>query len=219
MNIVFWTRVKSRQNIADDLDLSKQTVFTIITTLVNKGLIDKNEETGHLKPSDYIREIFETKQNWLLGNSKIGFISAQQNAILDDLSGKETVPMVKHILTDGKESLPIVVKKLDQIGKETVPKNNREEQLRIIKEEGLGILYENFISMRRKIKKPPTEYAEELLLEKLNKISGGDAIIKKQVIEQSIRNSWQDFFELKMQKTAAPAKSKEAGYYENRTDL
>lgn len=54
----------------------------------------------------------------------------------------------------------------------------------------------DFIEMRKKIKKPMTEKAIELMLNKLNKFST-DETIQTKILEQSIMNSWQGIFELK----------------------
>ena len=55
-----------------------------------------------------------------------------------------------------------------------------------------------FLEMRKKIRKPATERAQELLLKKLFSLSV-DPEIQIQIIEQSIERSWQGFFKLKNQ--------------------
>jgi hypothetical protein len=67
-------------------------------------------------------------------------------------------------------------------------------------------LWEAFLEMRKKIKKPPTPFAKKLLigqLEKQRKLGGNVAAI----IEQSIRNNWQDFYPVKEQSTSLFGKS------------
>ena len=58
------------------------------------------------------------------------------------------------------------------------------------------MIFEEFIKMRNKIKKPLTEKAKELILKKLNKLTDNenDKIL---ILEQSIENSWQGVFPLK----------------------
>lgn len=53
-----------------------------------------------------------------------------------------------------------------------------------------------FLKMRKTIKKPMTERAFEMLINKLNKISA-DKQIQIKVLEQSILHCWQDVYELK----------------------
>jgi len=55
--------------------------------------------------------------------------------------------------------------------------------------------FEAFIEMRKKIRKPATDRAIELLLKKINKYPESQRI---PIIEQSIMNSWQDFFDLRV---------------------
>jgi hypothetical protein len=47
-----YTCIKSKDKIAEWLDLGRSTVFTIIDTLITKGLIEKNE-IG-LKPTSFV---------------------------------------------------------------------------------------------------------------------------------------------------------------------
>lgn len=55
--------------------------------------------------------------------------------------------------------------------------------------------WEAFLAMRKKIKKPPTDYALKLLVDKLTafKAKGQDI---KAVLEKSITSGWQDVFEI-----------------------
>lgn len=53
-----------------------------------------------------------------------------------------------------------------------------------------------FIEMRKKIKKPPTDYALKLIIDKLVKFRANGQDVK-QVLEKSITSGWQDVFEIK----------------------
>lgn len=59
----------------------------------------------------------------------------------------------------------------------------------------------DFIEFRKKIKKPMTERAIELLIAKLNKMTS-DNDIKIEILNQSIMNSWQGLFPLKEDNTS-----------------
>jgi len=61
-----------------------------------------------------------------------------------------------------------------------------------------------FIEMRKKIKKPPTEYAIKLIKKELNKIAMNDEALQIEILNQSIRNCWQDVFPLKVQYQQKP---------------
>lgn len=60
-----------------------------------------------------------------------------------------------------------------------------------------------FEDMRKKIKAPLTDRALELMLKKLNQLSGGDIDTSIAILEQSIMNSWKGIFELKQEKRKA----------------
>lgn len=58
------------------------------------------------------------------------------------------------------------------------------------------LLFTEFIKMRIKIKKPLTEKAKELILNRLNKLADNENE-KTLILEKSIENSWQGIFPLK----------------------
>lgn len=53
-----------------------------------------------------------------------------------------------------------------------------------------------FVDMRKKLKKPLTDYAFKLILKKLTELSK-DVKTQKEIINQSVMNSWQDVYPLK----------------------
>lgn len=54
-----------------------------------------------------------------------------------------------------------------------------------------------FCEMRKKLKKPMTDYALQLALKKLEVLSGGDKEKKVAIVQQSIENGWQGLYEYK----------------------
>ena len=56
--------------------------------------------------------------------------------------------------------------------------------------------WEQFLEMRKRIKKPPTDYAIKLLIDKLSRFRSNGQDIKL-VLEKSITSGWQDVFEIK----------------------
>lgn len=68
----------------------------------------------------------------------------------------------------------------------------------------------SFIKMRKMIKKPLTDDALKLNINKAYKLAKGDPVIMKAIFEQSVMNSWQGVFELKeetnQKKPAVPSK-------------
>jgi hypothetical protein len=65
--------------------------------------------------------------------------------------------------------------------------------------------FNEFVLMRKKIRKPLTPYAVELAVKTLDRLrkEGNDP---KEVLEQSIFNSWQGLFELKTKGIVKPFK-------------
>lgn len=64
-------------------------------------------------------------------------------------------------------------------------------------EEELSEALKDFEEMRKKIKKPLTERAKRGIIKKLYDLSGGNASIAVEILDNSIMNSWQGVFELK----------------------
>lgn len=79
-------------------------------------------------------------------------------------------------------------------------KNNYEDvNVQIEKftnDQELKTILNEFVNMRKKIKKPLTNYAFSLLLKKLNKEAPNDAGLQKDLLNQSILKSWQDIYPL-----------------------
>jgi len=57
--------------------------------------------------------------------------------------------------------------------------------------------FTDFLSLRRKMKRPVTERGEKLLLLKLLKLSSGDEAAAVKIIDQSIEHGWQGFYPAK----------------------
>ena len=64
-------------------------------------------------------------------------------------------------------------------------------------DENLNKTFINFIQMRISIKKTPTKNAVELLVKSLKQLSNSNKDVAIKIIENSILNNWQKFFELK----------------------
>lgn len=62
----------------------------------------------------------------------------------------------------------------------------------------------DFKDMRQRIRKPMTKRAEELIVKDLMKLSKGDALTAKKILEQSTKNSWQGVFALKDGRASKP---------------
>lgn len=84
----------SRETMADDLDLSKQSILNIIKSLELKGLVLKHSQTSHLRVTGIFSDLIDDYKNFGY-NEK------------DFTIGKESLPEgSKKFTSDGKESLP-----------------------------------------------------------------------------------------------------------------
>lgn len=127
--------IKSKESIADTLDLSKPTVLKIIDTLIEMEYVDREPHTKGLKPTDKIRAIAQETENFMILIKTDGYVLASSmmyDAVKILTDGKETLP-VKNLDPAGKETLP-------EIGKETLPKmystdNNTDNQIKEINKE------------------------------------------------------------------------------------
>ena len=67
-----------------------------------------------------------------------------------------------------------------------------------------------FVKMRKTVRKPVTSHALELLLtgkDGLFKLTGGDDVMAVEIVNQSIKNSWLAFYQLKTQKATKQQES------------
>jgi len=64
-------------------------------------------------------------------------------------------------------------------------------------DELLDKTFKDFIQMRKKIRKPMTDRAIELMITKLDKLAGNDNDKKVEILNNSIVNSWSNIYELK----------------------
>lgn len=86
----------SRETMADDLDLSKQSILNILKGLIARGLVVKHEKTSHLRCVGDFKKMLDNYKEF--GQDESHF-------------------------TIGKESLPEQSKKFTSIGKESLPNN------------------------------------------------------------------------------------------------
>ena len=63
--------------------------------------------------------------------------------------------------------------------------------------ESLNNAFEEFIKMRKQIKKPMGDHAIKLAIKKLHELSGGNEKIAIDIVNQSTMNDWQSFYPLK----------------------
>ena len=88
--------------------------------------------------------------------------------------------------------------KNDSDSKNVNKNDNKKVNNLIIVKSDLEKTFDDYLEMRKKIKKPATAKAIDLVKAKIRKLSQGDEQLAIQLIEQSILNGWQDIYELKV---------------------
>lgn len=73
----------------------------------------------------------------------------------------------------------------------------------------LELCFDKFLEMRKKIKKPATPHAIDLLKEKIKNLSNGNETLAIEIINQSTLNGWQDLFPLRQNNSTQRGNSTE----------
>lgn len=101
-------------------------------------------------------------------------------------------------VTQGNATEKEEEKEKEKEKEEDKKKEKKKEAARFAADDDLNSAIIAFIDYRKKIKKPMTERAIELLISELNKLSF-DIITQIEILNQSILNGWQGVFPLKQQ--------------------
>ena len=80
----------------------------------------------------------------------------------------------------------------------------------------LAEVFRAYAEMRRKMRKPLTESATQLVLETLEALAPQRPDLQKQILEQSILNGWAGVFPLKAEEAPEPPASYDIGEFERR---
>ena len=166
----------SLKYISNFLGVSKSTAQRNLENLVNRGVIEKRVE-----------EISEVKFNRYIAHEKA------------------EPPIVKMGTGCSQNGYGGVVKmgtnNTNIYNTNNNTSNNTKDKgapARYFDDEELNSKFLEFLSMRKKIRKPVrTDRALKALLKKLHELSGGDVGLMKQIIDQSLDKEWLGLFELK----------------------
>ena len=92
-NDSYWCYM-SRETMADNLDLSKQSILNIIKGLIAKGLVIKHEKTNHLRCDSQFKDVLDDFKNLKIEDKRftIGKESLLEGSKNFTLSGKESLP-------------------------------------------------------------------------------------------------------------------------------
>jgi len=131
-------------------------------------------------------------------NIIINFLDEQMNEFID-VSEKRAIAGKLGGLAKAKQMPKFAKAKRSNIDKE-IDKDKEEDKeigCDFLKVESFVILWNDYLDMRKKIRKPATKKAQQLSLNKLAVLSNNNIGTAILLIEQSIMNSWQGIFPLK----------------------
>jgi len=166
----------SLKYISEFLGVSKRTAQRSIENLVDRGIVEKRvEEISGVKFNRYMAH---EKADTLIDKMTTGYSQNDHGGIV-----KMTTNNTNIYNTNNNTS------------------NNTKDKgapARYFDDEELNNKFLEFLSMRKKIRKPVrTDRALKALLKKLHELSGGDVGLMKQIIDQSLDKEWLGLFELK----------------------
>lgn len=78
--------IKSKDNLAESLDLSRRTIIDIIGALILKGFVERKPDNEQfLRPTEFILDLGSEKENWLIMFKSKDFtlISAKLQELMD----------------------------------------------------------------------------------------------------------------------------------------
>ena len=166
----------SLKYISEFIGVSKRTAQRSIENLVDRGIVEKRvEEISGVKFNRYMAC---EKADTPIDKMTTGYSQNDHGGIV-----KMTTNNTNIYNTNNNTS------------------NNTKDKgtpARYFDDEELNNKFLEFLSMRKKIRKPVrTDRALKALLKKLHELSGGDVGLMKQIIDQSLDKEWLGLFELK----------------------
>lgn len=161
----------SLQYLADWTNSSKQGIQKNLKTLIEKGLIGKEDiYYNNVKFCEY----YATQLHGVYNSVVQGIQLSCTNNIEDNI--ENNIDIKKETKKERKNAFETIIEDIEN--------------------EGLKEAIYAFIDMRKTIKKPMTERALKMLINKLNKMTNDDNV-KIAILDQSIMHNWQDIYELK----------------------
>lgn len=179
----------SKIYISEKLHIKMRSLYNSFNELENKGLIERDQMTSWIKTTtkyNQIHAVAQTKEeDEKLQKTKKIVDSAKFAHRVQDVHSDSA-----KFAVDGVQNLHTNIYNKD------IYLNNIYKEFLFFDEEFQKV-WIGYLHMRKKIKKPTTEYAEQLALKKLAKLSKNKKEDAIEIVNQSIMNSWQGLFPLK----------------------
>ena len=186
----------SMKQMSDETGFTKDRVEKLINRLEETHkIIVYSKETREVLLVNWHKYNWTSSEKFRIPLSKEikSVKSVDFKAFLKDLfNGIDTVPIPYRYRTDTTDSVTdtdtITDSESDSVTKESKYYPN---------DELLDKAFRDFVEHRKQIRKPMSDKAVELAMEKLKNLSGGDNDLAIRIINQSIGQGWQGLFELK----------------------
>ena len=201
----------SRQYMADWTNSSVRSVQNIVNSLVDKGMIEKNNHInkyGSLETSGY-KAINVPK------------LSSENTSLLvkkvHEGSEKSSLPLVKKVHEGSeKSSHNNIDNNISNNIVDIKEKNSKKETVNSViaeytESKDLQDALHGFVEMRNKVRKPLTARAMKLSLNKLTELALDD-VTKIAIVNQSIMHNWLTFYKLQNNNGPKQLTRKEMGY-------
>jgi len=194
--------IKSKDKIAEWLDLSRATVFNAISALETKGFIERTE-IG-IKPSQFIYNLDSCQEEIgiYIKSNDVEMISKRVSQLLDGQS-KIYTTTVQNLDGDslkirlGQSKIYTQDKHLVEQEKEI--KNNTPPSAEIgVDYMGLQAQVEVWLAYKKaKNKKYKDNLSIQSMIKKLHRFSGGNQTVATEIIEDAMASNYDGFFEPK----------------------
>ena len=195
----------SLQYLADWTNSTKRGVNKALISLVEKGLLEKRDKViNKVKYCDYRALRPDKDEQSSIGGIEQSSIGIEQSSI----GGIEQSSIgIEQSSIHNKENNIDLNKLEDSERKKAAKKSSGYNEIidTLVTNPKLKAALIEFIKMRKLSKKPLTDHALELAINKLYKLSS-DPETQVEIVEQSILNNWQSFFPLKQMDNKIGAK-------------
>ena len=172
--------------------LPKSRIMSIVKELKDAGYISqkkKQDKKGHFYTCEWnVYESAELNENRSSVKPKFGKTEVRADRSLDTPKSGKCAPIHNDISIHNDLSIhnEIKEKKAEPFAEILEPMTPE-----------LREVYREFIKMRKTIKAPITEKGLKLVISKAEKLANGNPTEIKEIVEQSIANSWRSVFPLK----------------------
>ena len=177
----------------------RETILAAINLLKQKGFIDFERGSKRNQSTKY--KIIELSTGTILPHENSAEDSAKHSVKDSPKDSAKHSP--KHSAKDSGN-----IKQETQTKTETETKQSTPARVDVFASSGeserVKALLKDFDEMRKKKKNPMTDKAKQLLLKKLDELSGGDEFMKIHLLEQSIEHGWQSVYPLKNDLSTSP---------------